>query len=360
MTNVPMTLSSAGEARGSRSAGPPIRTTDGAIAIVNLQAQVESLQRQAALGRLTSGQGAGLVDLLTLRGQILGCIADYERAVALAEQLACDAPADGLALLARARARAFLHRFEEALMDLDAAGRLGQAGAELDAERAAIFQGVGRYDEALALRETAVERRADFETLGALAALRAERGDVDVAEQLFGESRARFRGVSPVALVQLDFQRGHMWQELGDLPRARDWLVAAWRRLPAYAQAEGHLAEVEAAQGDRDVAITRLRRLARASDDPDYAAQLAHILGQTGREEESYVWRKRAEARYGELVACHPAAFTDHAAEFWLMAGGDPHRALGLARRNLEVRRTPRAYALLSRAVLACERGPAA
>lgn len=355
-----MMLSSAGEARASRPAMPPVRTTDGAIAIINLQAQIESLQRQAALGRLTSEQGAGLAGLLTLRGQILGCIADYEGAAALAEQLACDAPADGLALLARARARAFLHRFEEALIDLDAARRLGQASAELDAERAAIFQGAGRYDEALALRMAALERRAGFETLASLAALRAECGEIDVAEQLFGESRARYRGVSPFALAQLDFQRGHMWQEHGDLPRARGWLEAAWRRLPAYAQAEGHLAEVEAAQGDCDAAITRLRRLARASDDPDYAAQLAHILGQAGRREEADMWRARAAVRYDELVARHPAAFADHAAEFWLTAGGDPHRALGLARRNLAVRRTPRAYALVSRAVLACEGEPAA
>ncbi|HVH13975.1 MAG TPA: hypothetical protein VM759_13025, partial [Longimicrobium sp.] len=290
--------------------------------------------------------------------QILGRIADYEAATDLAEQLARDAPDDGVALLARARSRAFLHRFDEALTDLDAAGRLGRAGAEVDAERAAIFQGVGRYGEALALREAAVERRADFETLGALAALRAECGDVDGAEQLFGESRARFRGVSPFGLVQLDFQRGHMWQEQGDLPRARSWLEAAWRRLPAYAQAEGHLGEVEAAQGDLDVAIPRLRRLASASDDPDYAAQLAHILGEAGQLEEADSWRDRAEVRYDELVARHPAAFADHAADFWLTAGGDPHRALGLARRNLEIRRTPRACALLSRAVLACERGP--
>ncbi len=356
-----MKLSSAVDAGGSRADATPIRTTDGTIAIVNLQAQIESLDlRRAAQGRLTSDQGAVLVDLLTLRGRILGCIIDYERATAVAEQLARDAPADGLAFLARARTRASLHRFEEALTDLDAAERLDWAGAELDAERAAVFQGVGRYDEALALRLAAVERRTDFETLGALASLRAERGEVAAAEQLFAESRARYRSVSPFALVQLDFQRGHMWMEQGDLWRARGWFAAAWRRLPAFAQAEGHLAEVEAAQGEREVATARLRRLAGASDDPDYAAQLAYILGRVGRPEEAGMWRARAQVRYDELVARHPAAFADHAAEFWLTAGGDPQRALGLARRNFEVRRTPRAYALLSRAVLACESGPAA
>ena len=336
-----------------------IRTTDGTIALVNLDAQIESLERQAARGRLLSRWSADLVDRLTLRGQILGCIADCERAAALAEQLACQASTDGLAFLARARMRAWLHRFEEALADLDIAERLGLAGAEVAAERAAIFQAVGRYDEAMALRRAALARRADFETLGALAALHSERGEIDAAERLFGESRERFRGVSPFGLAQLDFQRGHMWQEQGDLGHAREWLTSAWFRLPAYAQAEGHLAEVEAVLGEREVAIARLTRLAGASDDPDYASQLSRVLGQAGRLDEAGIWRARAEVRYDELVARHPAAFADHSAEFWLTVGGDAHRALGLAKQNFAVRQTPRARALLSRALLACENGPA-
>lgn len=336
-----------------------IRTTDSTIALINLEAQIESLERQAARGRLASRWWGELIDRIALRGQILGRIADYERTAALAEQIARDA-SDGLGFMARARARALLHRFKEALTDIDVAVRLGVADTEAEAERAAIFQAVGRYDEAMALRRTAVERRADFETLWVLAALHAERGDIDTAEHLFGESRKHFRGVSPFGLAQLDFQRGHMWQEQGDLGRAREWLTAAWLRLPEYARAEGHLAEVEAALGEREAATARLTRLAGASDDPDYATQLASILGQDGRREEADMWRTRAEMRYDELVARHPAAFADHSAEFWLTVGGDPQRALALARQNFAVRQTPRAYALLSRAVLACERGPAA
>ena len=64
---------------------------------------------------------------------------------------------------------------------------------------------------------------------------------------------------------------------------------------------------------------------------------------------------RQAAARYDELVARHAEAFADHAAEFWLEVGAKPHLALQLARRNLEVRRTPRACALLARATLANE-----
>ena len=93
-------------------------------------------------------------------------------------------PTDGVAFLARARARATFHRFTDALGDLDDALRLGADPADVDAERAAIFQAVGRYDEAFTIFRNAVERRADFASLAALASLCADRGDVATAEQL--------------------------------------------------------------------------------------------------------------------------------------------------------------------------------
>ena len=60
-----------------------------------------------------------------------------------------------------------------------------------------------------------------------------------------------------------------------------------------------------------------------------------------------------AAARYDELIASHPEAFADHAAEFWLAAGADPDKALRLAKMNVEVRNTPRARALVAQALTA-------
>ena len=139
----------------------------------------------------------------------------------------------------------------------------------------------------------------------------------------------------------------------GRLDDARRSFEAARRRVPAYAQAQGHLAEVEAELGEIDSAISRLHSLAESSDDPDYAAQLARILGDAGRDGESRHWRQVAAARYDELIASHPEAFADHAAEFWLAAGADPDKALRLAKMNVEVRNTPRARALVAQALTA-------
>jgi tetratricopeptide (TPR) repeat protein len=155
--------------------GVQFRTTHGHIAIRNLQAQIEG-QLQVATARSNSFINPGLTEMLLLRGNLLGRIADYEQAAALAEQFVDDAAEHGDAYFVRARTRATFHRFMDALEDLGLAERFGLKQSAADGERAAIFQAIGRYDEALSIREQAAERRADFETLGALAGLYAERG----------------------------------------------------------------------------------------------------------------------------------------------------------------------------------------
>jgi tetratricopeptide (TPR) repeat protein len=330
---------------------PPV--TDGSIALLNLRAEIDGLEPDVRLGHATLESRVSLIELITLRGLILGRIADYRRAEEIAEQLVRDAAADGTAFVARARTRAVFHRFAEALDDLDRAEHLSLEAETTNRDRAAIFQALGRYDEALAMREEAADRRASFEHVAALVGLRAERGENDAAERLYAESLRLYRGVSPFPLARLDFQLGLMWMNKGLLDNARTSFDTARRRVPAYAPAQGHLAEVEAELGEIESAVARLYSLAVSSDDPDYSAQLARILGDAGRARESRHWCRLAAARYDELVACHPEAFADHAAEFWLAAGANPKKALRLARMNVEVRKTPRAYGLLAQAVAA-------
>ena len=323
-------------------------TTAGVIAVGNLQARIDGQLSRATGGRLTVGERAELVELLALRGHVGGCVADAERAAALADDLIGQVPGDARSFVARARTRGAFHRFGR-LTDLDTAAALGGDRAALDAERAAIYQALGRYGEALAIRQRAVDRHADFSALAALAGVHGERGEMDEAERRFSAATRSYQGTSPFPVAILEFQLGQLWMEHGNLRRARAWCDAAVRRLPAYVPAQGHLAEIDAALGQTAAAIARLRPLASASDDHDYATQLARILGNTGQTEEAMTWRGKAEARYDELLARHQEAFADHAAEFWLTIGGDPERALWLARHNLSLRQTPRARALVRR-----------
>ncbi len=150
--------------------------TDGTIALLNLRAQIDGLEPDIRRGHATI---------------------DYQRAEEMAEHLVRDAATDGTALVARARARAVFHRFTDALDDVDRAERVSLDLETANRERAAIFQALGRYDEAPSMREEAVARRASFESVAALVGLYAERGEIDAAERVHAESRCRYRGVSP-------------------------------------------------------------------------------------------------------------------------------------------------------------------
>lgn len=316
--------------------------------MTNLQAQIDGIERQISTGAAAVGDWIELIGLVALRGQILSRISDYELAEALSEQLTTDAPTDGEAFLARAGARSKFHRFADAFADLDAAEQLGADRDRLDAERASVFQAVGRYDEAFALYDDLAKRRTDFDSLGALAVLQAERGETVAAENLFDESLACYRGVSPFGPAFLDFARAHMWLVHSNRCAARKWLEVAVSLLPAYATAQGHLAEIEAELGAHDAAVSRLLPLANASDDPEYTVSLARILKGAGQVGAADMSRRIAATRYDELMTRHPEAFADHAAEFWLWAG-DVDRAGHLAKLNLGVRNTPRARELLAR-----------
>jgi tetratricopeptide (TPR) repeat protein len=307
-------------------------TASGAIAVVDLQAQIDGLALRThgarsgseAPARMAVAERVVLIDLLIQRGHVLGRIADCERAAELAERLVRDTPDDCTALLARARTRATFRRFPAALADLDVAGRSGSDEVALEAERAAILQAMGGYAHALVLRHNAAKRQPGFATLSTLAVLQAERGEVAEAERLFAAARSRYQGLSPFPIAALDFWRGLMWLSEGDLPAARAWFDAARRHVPAYAPALGHLAKIDAVLGAREAAIDRLRSLASSSDDPWYAASLARVLSAAGRRRAAERWRISAAARYDELVLRHPEAFANHAADFWRYAQAAP------------------------------------
>jgi tetratricopeptide (TPR) repeat protein len=331
----------------------PLTLTDGRIAVLNLQAQIDGLE-----GHNTCAEAVSLIDLLILRGLILGRISDYERAAQLAGRLVHHADTDAAAYVARARTRAVFHRFEEALDDLDHADRISPLTAA-KRERAAILQALGHYHQAFVAYEAAADVGGQFERAAALAGFWAERGKTETAQRFYLQSLSSYRGVSPFPLAQLDFQLGVMWMRHERLNQARTCFEDAIRRVPAYAAAQGHLAEVEADLGNVEPALVRLYRLAVSSDDPDYAAQLARILSEMGRSEESAAWRRMAASRYDELIATYPAAFADHAAEFWLGVGNDPLKGFRLAEFNLRNRQTPRAYELLAQALDAKTAGAA-
>ncbi len=320
---------------------PP--TTDPAIALGNLDAQLRGFAAVAARRPDDVDAAKQLVDLTLERGQFRGSVADYERADALAAALVKDHPESAIAHLARAETLGTFHLFSRALDELDAAERLHGPALAIAHARAADYMGQGRFDEAEALGLFRVTDGLDATDLASAAVLAGERGKRAESERLFEKARGAYHDVSPFAVAWVDFQRGSLLERKGERARAKPYYAEAHAALPAFPHACVHLAALEAPEQARVL----LEPCVGKTDDPEVDAAYADALRRLGRADEAKPIIDRAKVRYDELIAKHPEAFADHAASFYLGIGGDPARALDLAKTNAANRHTEAALDLL-------------
>jgi tetratricopeptide (TPR) repeat protein len=310
-------------------ASAPAPTTRGDIALANLDAQL-----------LQQADDPAALDLWLLRLQF---VADYrvlDRVAALTEQRARTAPE----LLRRARARMATHRFADALADFDAAGAT-------PAQRAALLIATGGAAEALPALEAEVARQPNFSTRCALARGLAAVGRLEEADRLYAQALRELDTTSPFPAAAVAFGRGLMWAEqAGDSARGAAFYAEALRLLPDYAAAGIHRAEIDLAQGDEAGAEARLLHVVIYTDEPEALAMLGELHLRRGEVERGLDEINGARRRYEALLARHPEAFADHAAEFYLGAGRDPQRAWVWAQANLRERPTRRAFQLAIRA----------
>jgi tetratricopeptide (TPR) repeat protein len=315
--------------------------TDGEIAIGNLGAQLHSYGKRLELAPKDPSLRAGFVDLLLTEGDFLGRAADYERAEQVADEGVKLAPESGDAYVTRASVRAALHRWNEALADLDVAQGKGGKATAINHQRASIAAARGDYEDALAHtpKDETYMRTTELASLGFL---HAELGHTDEARRLLDTARAKYPDVSPFPLAWIDYHEGELAERHGDAERAKALYTRALTLLPRYAAAASHIAPML----PPDQALKKLEVVAQRSDDPEVDVARANALRALGRASEADERVAAAKTRYEELVTKHPEAYSDHAARFWLGPGNDPAKAYALAAANLENRHTPAAYDL--------------
>jgi tetratricopeptide (TPR) repeat protein len=326
-------------------------TTDGEIAVRNLDADVRSLEARVARAPADVGLRAALASLLLTRGDFLGTIGDYERSDDLAEDCVRRRPRDPNAYRTRASARSALHRFDDAWADLSRAESLGARPRSLAEARAGILAARGKLDEAV---EAMPKDEATLDALGlaSLGLLYLETGRSAEAARLLGLARARILDTSPLPFAWIDFHEGELAERFGDRARARALYARAEAVLPRYAAAGAHLAAYLSASES----IPMLTRIAERSDNPEIDVALGAALRARGDPGAAHRVEADAAVRYDELTKRQPAAFADHAARFWLGPGDDPEKAFAWARANLESRQTSVAFDLALTAALASQR----
>jgi tetratricopeptide (TPR) repeat protein len=327
----------------------PGHYTSGRIALGNLSASIEGLQRRRAEGA-SFKELLALSNLLLARGDVLGRIADHDRAEQVATEAAKSSPDAAAALYVRARFAGRFHRFAEAARLFDAALAAGHPVGEIDAERAALFQATGRYGEALALRERLAQEHLGIHALGALASLLAEMDRWEDAEASYAAALDADAGVSPLPCGQLLFEWGVSAMRRGALDQAEALFAALDAVLPQHVPGRGHRAEVALARGQLDQALALVTPLLETSDDPEYRATHAEILAARGDGAGAAREAERAAAGYHSLLVRRPEAYADHAAAFFMGVGDRPRLALALAENNRALRDTPRSRRLLARA----------
>jgi tetratricopeptide (TPR) repeat protein len=315
--------------------------------------------RERALARdpAWAASRAALVTLLTTRAATYGRIEDYDRAVSVAEEGVRQSPGSSEVWLARASARAALHRFGPALEDLDHALRLGADADAANALRASVALARGDAATARVIARQRAERQPDLGTLSALGVVLAETGDAAGASTAFQRALDGYQDTSALAVAFVEFRQGLLAETTGELARAEERYRAVLHRLPGHAQAALHLASMELALGTVAGARSALETLVPEASDPEIASVRAEVARREGNDAESSRYLGEARAGYRAALALHPEAFADHAARFFL--DHEPAQALRWARLNLDNRATPAAYDLALTAALRSDDGRA-
>src|SRR5207245_1386519 len=119
-----------------------------------------------------------------------------------------------------------------------------------------------------------------------------------------------------------------------------------------YGEAGRHLAGLVERSGDDAGARRILDALDAADPHPETTAMRAELAARA-HDPRAAALREAARAGWERYLAAYPAAFSDHAARFFLGVGADPARALALAETNVANRRTAEAYALVAEAAQA-------
>jgi tetratricopeptide (TPR) repeat protein len=322
--------------------------TSGRIALANLSGSIMSLELSRAKDA-SFDDSVALSKLLFLRGDLLGRIADHDRAELVATEAIALSPDTASGFYIRAQLAERFHRFAEAKTYLNQALAAGYPSHKIDMERAAVLQATGVYKEALALRERLAERDPGIHTISALGSLYAEMDKWDAAEACYAAALDADNGTSPIPCAQLLFEWGVNAMRRGDLCLAETILAELCSIFPAHVPGRGHRAEVALARGELDRAESLVRPLLDIADDPEYRGIYAEILAARG-DNKAACEAAYAAAAYQQLLVRRPEAYADHAAAFFMGIGNRPQLAVDLASANFKLRDTPRSRSLLARA----------
>jgi tetratricopeptide (TPR) repeat protein len=341
-----------------------LATTRGDIYEANLDSQIQALEKRLATSQQVPAR-VSLAGLLYHRFQLLGRVADAERACTLLQQAMEQellAPGE---MLGYARILSGLHEFDTAQQVIDRAAQRGGDPAAISQARQQLISsrelpevralpessqaGAGSTEAAPGSSQAAP---GDYITAVQQAAKMLEQGDLYGSSQLLRMAQDLYADSSPFPLAWIHLQQGVAFLRFQQYEEARVFFAAAHERLPQYYLATEHLAETEALLGNWQRSAELYRQVSEQTNQPAFWHGLQLAESELGNAPAALEAGQLADRNYRQLLDEYPLTFADHAVGYYLDTGRE-QQALRLAELNFANRQDVYAHLTLAEALAA-------
>jgi len=196
----------------------------------------------------------------------------------------------------------------------------------------------GRYEQARRALEDLIRENPSWDNLARLAYYKFKMGDTEDADRLYFEAEDELTAKEMRSYAWVELQRGVLRLTRGCYEEA----MAHYRRADAaytgHWHTDEHIAEVLAAEGLFDEAITLYESVMERAPKPELSQTLGELHVFLGRPEQAQPWFDQALAGYLESVGRGDVHYYHHLTDFYADVREDGAEALKWARMDLAVR----------------------
>jgi tetratricopeptide (TPR) repeat protein len=203
--------------------------------------------------------------------------------------------------------------------------------ADLDAQR-------GYYSQAKDAYRAIIDAGRSWDNLARLAHLEFKLGDVDEAERLFEEAEDELTAKEMRHFAWLELQRGLLDLSRGRYAEADTHYDRAERAYSGHWMVAEHRAELLAARGEEEAAVTLYEDVVARTPRPELMQALGELYSFIGRDEEAERWYTAANAAYIGSVNRGEVHYLHHLADFHSDVRKDGEQAVRWAMQDLALR----------------------
>ena len=281
-----------------------ISTTNSAIALQNLDSQINSLLKLISQYPQRDDFRCKLFDLLSTKILFTGNFRDFKTLRELADSMANSSQKK----LYRARFYSKIHEFKKSNKILSTIDEKSDSVRKL-----LLTNKLGLQSEITQVDRQQLALYHHYSDFMLLAEIEAEQQNFVTADEYFEKALASYHDSSPFFVAHLFFRRGLMWSEKAGKPkRAVKFYEEAVHYMPQYVTAQVHRAELMESIDD---AIATLN-LIKHSYDPEPLGLLAKLHHQKGEFVLAEQLTASAKKKYKDLLGQYPKAFAKHYSEF--------------------------------------------